>query len=425
MNTFIAMIKKDFQLLMTDKVTLFFTFIFPLLFAGLFGNMMGSSAGSKKISIAVVQQDNSTAATQFAEVLANAKELKVKLLSLEAASDAVRKGDLVAYLVLPEGFGQKYQQVFSGKTPEVIIGVDPKRTAEAGLLEGVLMKYGAERFKTTFGSVDVMRSNIKESTTSIQADPNIPDEWRQLLTEYLPKIDALLERNPPGSNAASEFGGFVPLKIVQESVQRQSKGPSNSQAVFFPQAMLWAILGCIMGFGTSLVQENSKGTMMRMQVAPISPLSILFGKSLTCAVTIMMVIGFLVVIGMNVFGMPMQSFALLALALFAIAICFSGLMMMLAAIAKTEQALNGMGWAVLMIFAMVGGAMLPLFLMPEWLQQASHVSPVKWGILALEGAIWRDFSLREMLLPCTVLLGIGLVSYAVGLNRFKRFSEAV
>ena len=138
----------------------------------------------------------------------------------------------------------------------------------------------------------------------------------------------------------------------------------------------------------------------------------------------MVVISFLVVIGMNVFGMPMQSFALLAVALFAIAICFSGLMMMLAALAKTEQALNGMGWAVLMIFAMVGGAMLPLFLMPEWLQHASHVSPVKWGILALEGAIWRDFSLREMLLPCTVLLGIGLVSYAVGLNRFKRFSEA-
>ena len=251
MNTFIAMIKKDFQLLMTDKVTLFFTFIFPLLFAGLFGNMMGSGGGSKKMSIAVVQQDSSTVTTDFVAVLTKANELNVKPLSLEAASDAVRKGDLVAYLVLPEGFGERYQQVFSGKTPEVIVGVDPKRSAEAGLLEGVLMKYGAERFKVAFSSADVMRSNIKKSTASIQTDPNVPDEWRQLLSEYLPKIDALLERNPQSSNASSEFGGFVPLKIVQESVQRQSKGPSNTQAVFFPQAMLWAILGCIMGFGTS------------------------------------------------------------------------------------------------------------------------------------------------------------------------------
>ena len=40
-NAMLQIARKDFQLLLTDKVTLFFTFVFPLLFALLFGSMMG------------------------------------------------------------------------------------------------------------------------------------------------------------------------------------------------------------------------------------------------------------------------------------------------------------------------------------------------------------------------------------------------
>ena len=35
-----------------------------------------------------------------------------------------------------------------------------------------------------------------------------------------------------------------------------------------------------------------------------------------------------------------------------------------------------------------------------------QASPVKWSILALEGAIWRDFTAQQMLLPCVVLVAI-------------------
>ena len=54
----------------------------------------------------------------------------------------------------------------------------------------------------------------------------------------------------------------------------------------------------------------------------------------------------------------------------------------------------------------------------------SSLSPVKWSILALEGAIWRDFSFREMLLPCAVLLGFAALFAALGLLRFARMERA-
>jgi ABC-2 type transport system permease protein len=66
------------------------------------------------------------------------------------------------------------------------------------------------------------------------------------------------------------------------------------------------------------------------------------------------------------------------------------------------------------VMSMLGGGMFPLFLMPPWMQTVSNVSPVKWGILALEGGIWRGFTLSEMARPCAVLLAVGAAGFAAG-----------
>jgi ABC-type multidrug transport system permease subunit len=52
--------------------------------------------------------------------------------------------------------------------------------------------------------------------------------------------------------------------------------------------------------------------------------------------------------------------------------------------------------------------------MPGWMQRISHLSPVKWGILALEGAIWRGFTMGEMLIPCAILLAVGVICFGGG-----------
>jgi ABC-2 type transport system permease protein len=75
------------------------------------------------------------------------------------------------------------------------------------------------------------------------------------------------------------------------------------------------------------------------------------------------------------------------------------------------------GWAIMMPLMMLGGGMIPLFIMPSWLAQLSSVSPVKWGILALEGAIWRNFSAAEMALPLGILIAVGVVGLWFGARR--------
>jgi ABC-2 type transport system permease protein len=54
------------------------------------------------------------------------------------------------------------------------------------------------------------------------------------------------------------------------------------------------------------------------------------------------------------------------------------------------------------------------------MQTASNISPVKWGIVALEGAIWRGFGFIDMLLPCAILIVVGAAFYAVGVWSLSR-----
>jgi ABC-2 type transport system permease protein len=96
-------------------------------------------------------------------------------------------------------------------------------------------------------------------------------------------------------------------------------------------------------------------------------------------------------------------------------------MMFTSVLGRTERAVAGSVWAVLMPLAMLGGSMVPQIAMPQWMQTAGSISPVKWTILSLEGAIWRDLPWSEMLNASGILLAMGAVFYAIGLVVLLRY----
>jgi len=63
--------------------------------------------------------------------------------------------------------------------------------------------------------------------------------------------------------------------------------------------------------------------------------------------------------------------------------------------------------------------MVPLFIMPGWMQAVSDFSPVKWAIIALEGALWRHFTSAEMAVPCGILTAVGGLAFFLGVRTFR------
>lgn len=421
MRALFALAVKDLRILMHDKAGFFFMLVLPLLFAMFFGSIFsGEGEVQNAIHILVVDEDSTAASQAFVDRLQAAPELEVEQSHRQAAVERVRRGRATAYVVLKPGFGTALERIFWGEPPTVELGVDPARRAEAGLLQGVLTKYAAERLQEAFADPDAMRGHVREALAALRNADDLHPERSQMLNNFLGELDTFLsELVEQPAEADEDFRGFQPLVIEEAKVRRERFGPNNAYAVSFPQGIIWTLIASSAGFALSLVTERNRGTLVRLRVAPLSGSQILAGKALACFLTAATVSTFLLILAVSIFGVEPQSPGLLALALLTAVLAFVGMMMLLSVLGRTEQSVAGFSWAVLLTMAMLGGGMVPLFVMPAWMQSLSHLSPVKWAMLALEGAIWRNFSLQEMVLPCAILLGVAVGTFAVGVRAFR------
>ncbi len=420
MRVVLTIALKDLKLLCRDRMSVFFAFVFPLLYAIFFGTIFsGGGGGSNPVTVLVVDQDQTAESRSFIEALRKAPELEAVESSEEDAREKVRRVSEAAYILLPRGFGEASESRLAGQTPRVLIAADPKRKAEEGMLQGILTKYAVQDMQRLFQDPEAMAQQIEKARSQVALAPApVRQSLERLFSEVL-----TLNAFPadPGDNAGFNM---TPLQFESVPVIVEGEGPSNPYTISFPQGIIWGIMGCAASFGISLVIERRRGTLVRIQTGPVSRYQILGGKAVACFLTISGAAAVLLVLGAAVFGVHATSLFHLILAVASIATAFVGIMMLLAVVGKTEQSAGGIGWAVLLPMAMIGGGMVPLFLMPSWLQQLSHISPVKWSILALEGALWRGFTLSEMILPCLILVGIGVVCFAVGVRAFRWSVEA-
>lgn len=190
--------------------------------------------------------------------------------------------------------------------------------------------------------------------------------------------------------------------------------PRSGFELAFPAAVLWGLIGCAGAFAAASVAERRSGTHLRLRAAPIGLSSLLLGKLIACIVACAADAALLVLIARFAFGVRIERFAALPIAIASCAICFGGITVLLGVLGRTEQAVGGASWATLLLFAMIGGAMVPLSVMPSWMRALSDASPVKWGIVALEGATFRGLSLAEVLPACGMLLLFGVTALFSG-----------
>lgn len=416
-----ALATKDLRLLLRDKGGLFFTFCFPILYAVFFGTIFASMSGGggSGTRIIIVDEDRTEASASFVASLdAESQFIVSPMDDRAAAQEIVRRGRQTAFIVIPEGFGEA--SVFQGEPMELVLGVDPSKAAEAGLIQGLVTAKAYERLQDLFLDPDAARTMAQDSIASLD-DSDLNPAQKLIFRSFLSSLDTFMTQAPE----AGVFGGdgetdggpaFNPVSI--QSVELVGDEGPSPYAIAFPQGIIWGIMGCAAGFGISLVTERNKGTLTRLRTAPMGRSRVLLGKGLACFLTTIAVSAVLLVLLTLVFGVVPSSAVLLVVAVLSVAVCFVGIMMLLSTLGRTEAAAGGIGWAVMIVMAMFGGGMMPLAFMKGWMITLSHLSPVKWSILAMEGAIWRDFGPADMLLPCGVLIAVGIAGFVLGSKMF-------
>jgi ABC-2 type transport system permease protein len=190
-----------------------------------------------------------------------------------------------------------------------------------------------------------------------------------------------------------------------------------------PAAILWGLMACTATFAVGLVSERTRGTLHRLRASPLSNASLLTGKALACFAASLLEASLLIAIAAIAFDASIDHLLMLVVAVLSTAGGFVGITLLLGALGKSEQAVSGAGWAAMLALAMLGGAMVPAQFMPEWLRGAGELSPVRWGLDALETALWKGGGARALAAPCAALLavgGAGIALAALALERVAR-----
>jgi ABC-2 type transport system permease protein len=424
MGKMIILAGKDLKLLMREKASLFWVMMFPLLIALFFGSIFSGSGGSVSgMKVAVIDNDKSDFSAKYVEELEGLTALKISRMPHDSAFQRVRTGKLSAFVVLREGFG-KSRGLFSEK-PLVEIGIDPARRMESGYLQGLLTRANFTLLQKQFGSFDSFGNELD----SIEADDDfwgsLNEEQRLIGKNLIADVRVLMKNLE--TEAASDSADTAASEVTRDlfavditAVTKDEIGPRSSFEITFPSAMLWALIGCAATFAVSIVKERTAGTFLRLRLAPLSRAHILGGKGLACFAACVTISIILLLIGNLIFGVRFVSPVVLGIGILSAALCFVGLTMCISVLGKTEESVGGASWGILLVAAMSGGGMIPVIFMPNWLLTVSHFSPVKWAILAVEGGIWRDFTISEMLLPVGMLLGIGIVCFGIGVTVLSR-----
>lgn len=432
MRPILAIAMKDLRLLVRDKGAAFFTFIFPLALAIFFGMVFGGGGGGPSgIRVALVVEDPGPAAAALATDLAKATGLTVTTMGTRAEGEtAVRRGKADACVVLPAGFQEQADNIFAGQSMRIEARVDPRRQAEAGLLTGKLNELAFVQMSRGMTDTSKFTGMLDRARSSIAAAKGLSPQRRLLMGALLDTLGGLNEAQarlqadaeaPAGGAEAASGGGFTwrPVTVDVQPLRPEDNTPQNAFEISFPQGIVWGLMGCVVGFGVSMASERTQGTLMRLSAAPIGRHQIILGKALGCFLACVLVQGLLILMGTVAFGVHIRQPALMGLAVVSSSLGFVGVMMLMIGLMRTEGAASGMGRAVVLILAMIGGGTIPLAFMPPLLQKVSGISPFSWSTLAVEGAVWRGFTLGEMLWPCGVLAGIGLAGFLIGLMAMR------
>ena len=142
-TAFRALVRKDVQLFLVDRRALLMSFAIPIAIGSFFGYVFGGQSNrqdASRIPVLLVDQDRSVISTEIAKELATERTLEVKPSDLEDARAAVRKGSVMAAVVIPPHFGEAAGAAFFGPNlkPEITVMYDPSHGAERAMVQGIL-----------------------------------------------------------------------------------------------------------------------------------------------------------------------------------------------------------------------------------------------------------------------------------------------
>jgi ABC-2 type transport system permease protein len=421
-----ALIRNDLRIYMTDRRAMIIGVAVPILIAAFFGYVFGGndSAEAGKIPVAIVDEDQSALSRAIAADFAREPLVLVQMLNREQAEQAVRAGKIQVAAVIPRDFGTgAIRALFSERArPQVELLIDPSQSMSSRVVEGIFAQHGMQEItKEAFSGASgqaALADSIARLDGASPADVPERAELKNLL-EALRNLNARVGSEGGGS-VGLQRGLSVPYVVATRAVTSARSVPYNGYAHSFAGMTTQFILLAGIDAGIVLLLVRERGIWQRLRSAPLGKAQYLLARLISTALIGLFQFTLIYTAAIAIFkvriGGSFIGFAALAVALCVLNAAFG---LMLAAIGRSAAATRGIAIMATLLLVMMGGAWVPSFVFPKWLQQVSLALPTRWAVDGLDAMTWRGLSLDAAVAPILVLGATATVCIAIAIWRFR------
>ena len=364
---FLELAKRNLKENYRDLLSLGFLLAFPLIFMLLMGVAFGGES-APSYSVGIINKDSQSAHHEITQGFIDTLEGdEVETLEISSYDDPevalkdLKLGDLSAYIVIPQGFGEEVYKVQQGQQGDITLNI-----------------------------------------TYDESDPMAAEQ-------IVHTIDATL----------LSFAEIqVPINFDTEAINPKTK--ITYVDFIAPGVIVFGLLILIPTSARMMIRDKEKGFLSRLLTTPTRPLDFITGYSLSMVViAIAQIIVFVAVawlLGMDIVGNAGLAFLIFLLT----GLCCIGIGMIISSVCKSENQAESFSWIIAMPLAMLSGCWFSIEFMPSWLRSVAYAFSFSHAIDASRGVLTRGSGFEAITTDFLFLIIWTIVFFAVGVFLFRR-----
>jgi len=351
-----------------------------------------------QIKILVVNQDNSEPSRAFIETLENLGTFSFHHMADGTDFDLIRhkmfQDDFKFALVVEKGFS---------------LAADRNASKKAGRQMILLVKPSVNRQTYT-----ILKNTFAASLAKTKVAFLIKGQEEMLGYAGI-DIDKMMQ---PADD-------LIETRYVSKSKLKFKVPTSVQQSV--PAWLVFSMFFVVIPISNTFIAERNYGTLVRLQSMNISTGLLLAGKLLPFFIVNLFQVVLMILVG--VYVVPLlggdaltmgDSYGGLLLITTAVSFCSISFALLVASVAKTTEHATTIGGVFNIILGALGGIMIPKFVMPDFMQTLSILSPMSWGLDGFLDIFLRNGNIVDVMKESLLLFLVGLVMLSATAIIIKR-----
>jgi ABC-2 type transport system permease protein len=371
--TALAVAGASLRRILRDRTALFFIVLLPVLVIAIIGTVV-QNPGGFRIGVLTGPSAGQPLAAALVEDLATVGPVQT-LTDEETARTALRRGELDAVALIPVDLEPRLLRGNDVAVPVLAGGAESTQAAVRSAISAAVAQH-AERVQAASFAARTTDSTVAEQLPRATA-----------LQQVTPRITVRTENVASGSDYLPlGFGYSAPTMLV-----------------------LFVFINALAG-GAAIVQTRQLGIHQRALAAPIRARTLVLGEAL-CALTFALLQSALIIgTGSLVFGVGWGNLPAAIALVVSWALVGTGAGMLSGAVFKTPDQASAIGPVIGIAFAMLGGCMWPLEIVPDAVRTLGHATPHAWAVDAWVTVLSRAGDITDIGTELAVLAG-----FAVGM----------